>query len=134
MPSSGPTVVLLLELLVGRRFRLGDQTNQVAMSAPLVLTIGDAATGDARERIVETLVGALVGVLVNLLIAPPVHVHVHVARDSLAATARKLSGLPASSCARALSRPGLALPCRIAAPDLVPTSASTPIHRAPHPW
>lgn len=85
------TLVLLLALLVGRMFRLAGQTSQVAASALLVLAIGDTATGYARERIFETLVGALVGVLVNVLIAPPVHVHV--ARDSLAAMARKLAGL-----------------------------------------
>ncbi|MEV0702223.1 aromatic acid exporter family protein [Saccharopolyspora sp. NPDC050389] len=85
------TFVLLLALLVGRMFRLGGQTSQVAVSALLVLAIGDAATGYAQERVYETLLGALVGVLVNALIAPPVHVHA--ARDSLAAMARKLARL-----------------------------------------
>jgi hypothetical protein len=85
------TFVLLLALLVGRMFRLGGQSNQVAVSALLVLAIGGAATGYAQERIFETLVGALVGVLVNVLVAPPVHVHV--ARDSIAAMARKIAGL-----------------------------------------
>ena len=85
------TFVLLLALLVGRMFRLGGQTNQVAVSALLVLAIGGTATGYAQERIFETLVGALVGVLVNVLVAPPVHVHV--ARDSIAAMARKIAGL-----------------------------------------
>ena len=83
------TFVLLLALLVGRMSRLGGQTSQVAVSALLVLAIGDAAPGYAQERVYETLLGALVGVLVNALIAPPVHVHA--ARDSLAAMARKLS-------------------------------------------
>ncbi|MCA1189702.1 aromatic acid exporter family protein, partial [Saccharopolyspora sp. 6T] len=85
------TFVLLLALLVGRMFRLGGQTNQVAVSALLVLAIGGTATGYAQERIFETVVGALVGVLVNVLVAPPVHVHV--ARDSIATMAHKTAGL-----------------------------------------
>lgn len=84
-------LVLLLALLVGRAFRLAGQTSQVAASALLVLAVGDAATGYGQERIFETLVGALVGVLVNVLIAPPVHVHA--ARDSLAAMSRNLARL-----------------------------------------
>ncbi|WP_233576160.1 FUSC family protein [Saccharopolyspora rhizosphaerae] len=85
------TFVLLLALVVGRMARLGGQTSQVAVSALLVMAIGDAVPGYAQERVYETLLGALVGVLVNALIAPPVHVHA--ARDSLAAMARKLSRL-----------------------------------------
>lgn len=84
-------VMLLLALLVGRMFRLGSQTNQVAVSALLVVVIGGTTTGYAQERIFETLLGAAVGVLVNVLIAPPVHVHV--VRDSLAAMASRLAGL-----------------------------------------
>lgn len=83
--------VVLLALVVGRIARLGGQTSQVAVSALLVMAIGDAIPGYAQERVYETLLGALVGVLVNALIAPPVHVHA--ARDSLAAMARKLSQL-----------------------------------------
>ncbi|QUH03532.1 FUSC family protein [Saccharopolyspora erythraea] len=85
------TVVLLLALLVGRASRLAGQSNQVAVSALLVVTVGGTQTGYAWERIYETLLGALVGVLVNVLIVPPVHVRV--ARDALGDLARRLAEL-----------------------------------------
>lgn len=85
------TVVLLVSLAVGRLFRLGNQTSQVAVSALLVLAVGDTASGYAHDRVVETLLGAAVGVCMNVLVAPPLHVHA--ARDSLATLAKHVAGL-----------------------------------------
>lgn len=84
-------VLLLLALLVGRTFRLADQANQVAVSALLVIVIGDVSGGYAEVRVFETLLGAAVGVVVNLLVAPPIHVQI--VRDALADMARRLAGL-----------------------------------------
>ena len=64
-------LVILGALLVGNLLRLGRQTNQVAMSALLVLALG---TGYGGVRVIDTLLGAVVGVLVNALVAPPTHV------------------------------------------------------------
>ncbi len=47
-------------------------SNQVAISALLVLSLGAATPGYAVERIVETIIGAVVGFVVNLVIVPPV--------------------------------------------------------------
>lgn len=67
------TVALLIvaALATGTMLRLGRGTNQVAISALLVLALG---TGYGGERVVDTLLGAVVGVLVNALVAPPTHV------------------------------------------------------------
>lgn len=64
-------LVILGALLVGNLLRLGRQTNQVAISALLVLALG---TGYGGVRVIDTLLGAVVGVLVNALVAPPTHV------------------------------------------------------------
>lgn len=64
-------VVILGALVVGNLLRLGRQTNQVAISALLVLALG---TGYGGVRVIDTLLGAVVGVLVNALVAPPTHV------------------------------------------------------------
>lgn len=64
-------VVILGALVVGHLLRLGRQTNQVAISALLVLALGTSYGG---VRVVDTLLGAVVGVLINALVAPPTHV------------------------------------------------------------
>jgi Aromatic acid exporter family member 1 len=64
-------LVILAALLLGRLLRLGTQSNQVAISALLVLALG-ADYGAAR--IWETLLGASVGVLLNLALSPPTYV------------------------------------------------------------
>jgi hypothetical protein len=64
-------VVILGALVVGNLLRLGRQTNQVAISALLVLSLG---VGYGGARVVDTLLGAVVGVLVNALVVPPTHV------------------------------------------------------------
>lgn len=47
-------------------------TNQVPISAMLVLALGAASPGYSGERIVETMVGAAIAVVVNALVVPPV--------------------------------------------------------------
>src|SRR3546814_2655653 len=49
-------------------------TNQVAISAVLVLALGTATPGYAFDRVLETLIGAVIGFVVNLAIVPPVAV------------------------------------------------------------
>lgn len=49
-------------------------TNQVAISAVLVLALGTATPGYAFDRVLETLIGAVIGFAVNLAIVPPVAV------------------------------------------------------------
>ncbi len=49
-------------------------TNQVAISAILVLALGTATPGYALDRVLETLIGAAIGFGVNLAIVPPVAV------------------------------------------------------------
>lgn len=47
-------------------------SNQVAISALLVLSLGAATPGYAIDRVVETVLGALIGFIVNLVFVPPV--------------------------------------------------------------
>jgi uncharacterized membrane protein YgaE (UPF0421/DUF939 family) len=47
-------------------------SNQVAISALLVLSLGAATPGYAVDRIIETVLGALIGFVVNLVFVPPV--------------------------------------------------------------
>ncbi len=65
------TVVIFGALVLGHVLRLGLQAPQVAISALLVVALGE---GYGSERVVDTIVGAGVGVLVNLLVLPPTYV------------------------------------------------------------
>lgn len=47
-------------------------SNQVAISALLVLSLGAATPGYAVERVIETIIGAVIGFVVNLVFVPPV--------------------------------------------------------------
>ena len=47
-------------------------SNQVAISAMLVLALGGTSPEYAFDRILETLIGAAIGIVVNVLIVPPV--------------------------------------------------------------
>ena len=49
-------------------------SNQVAISALLVLALGAASQNYALDRILETVIGAVIGIIVNMLIVPPVAV------------------------------------------------------------
>lgn len=47
-------------------------SNQIPISAMLVLVIGSQSAGYAIDRVLETAIGALVGLAVNAVIVPPV--------------------------------------------------------------
>jgi uncharacterized membrane protein YgaE (UPF0421/DUF939 family) len=47
-------------------------SNQVAISAMLVLALGAATPQYAVDRVLETIIGAVIGFVVNLLLVPPV--------------------------------------------------------------
>ncbi len=49
-------------------------TNQVAISALLVIAMGASTPGYALDRVVETVIGAVLGFVVNLALVPPVAV------------------------------------------------------------
>lgn len=71
-------------------------SNQVAISAMLVLAMGPSTPGYAGDRIIETLIGAAIGFVVNVAIVPPVAVapaHDAVDRlsDELAASVDRLA-------------------------------------------
>ncbi len=76
--GQGAWVVLLVivaALLVAWALRLGPgSTNQIPISAMLVLALGTGTPGYAVDRILETVMGAAIGLLVNLAIVPPVTV------------------------------------------------------------
>jgi uncharacterized membrane protein YgaE (UPF0421/DUF939 family) len=74
----GPTswivlVAVVVAIFVAWALRLTPGTsNQVPISAMLVLSIGTTNAGYAPARIIETIIGAVIAVIVNLLIVPPV--------------------------------------------------------------
>jgi uncharacterized membrane protein YccC len=63
--------VIFVSLIVGRLLRLGQQANQVAISALLVLSLG---TSSGAERAHDALLGAVVGVIVNFALPPSTYV------------------------------------------------------------
>jgi uncharacterized membrane protein YgaE (UPF0421/DUF939 family) len=69
-------LMVLLALTLGARLHLTPQgTSQVAVSAMIVLFIGNAdSVYYAGMRVLESIIGAVVGVTVNALIAPPNYV------------------------------------------------------------
>lgn len=61
-------------------------SNQVAISALLVLGLGAATPNYALDRVFETLIGAVLGFIVNVALVPPVALRpVHDAVDALGA-------------------------------------------------
>lgn len=91
-------VSIVVALLLAWALKMTPGTsNQVAISAMLVLALGTATPGYAVDRIVETLIGAVVGFLVNIAIVPPLLVvPAHDAVDRLgaevAASLERLAG------------------------------------------
>lgn len=72
-----PTWVILLagavSLIVAWALRMSPgATNQVAISAVLVLALGTATPNYALDRVIETVIGAIIGILVNTALVPPV--------------------------------------------------------------
>jgi hypothetical protein len=64
-------------------------SNQVAISAVLVLALGATTPGYAVDRILETILGAVIGIVVNVAIVPPVALQP--ARDRVEGYGRELA-------------------------------------------
>lgn len=68
-------VAIVVAMLVAWALKMTPGTsNQVAISAMLVLALGASSPEYAIDRVLETLIGALIGIVVNTLIVPPVAV------------------------------------------------------------
>jgi uncharacterized membrane protein YgaE (UPF0421/DUF939 family) len=66
-------VAIAAALLIAWLLRMTTGTsNQVAISALLVLGLGAATPGYAVDRVLETIIGAAIGFVVNLALVPPV--------------------------------------------------------------
>ncbi|WP_105565362.1 FUSC family protein [Microbacterium halophytorum] len=65
------SIVLGLAVAWAVRMTAGT-TNQVAISALLVVAMGQATPDYAFDRVIETIIGAALGFVVNLLLVPPV--------------------------------------------------------------
>lgn len=63
-------LIILASLVIGHFIRVDEFVAEVAISAMLILAV-PAPSGEALDRILETLVGAIVGVLLNVVVPPP---------------------------------------------------------------
>lgn len=65
--------VIVVALLLAWAFRLSPgSSNQIPISAMLVLSVGGLTPGYAANRVIETVIGAAIGLVVNAAIVPPV--------------------------------------------------------------
>ena len=93
-------MAIVVSLLVAWALKLTPgSSNQIPISAMLVLAIGAQTEEYALERVLETIIGAVVGLIVNALIVPPV----------LVAPARLAVGRLAASVSSCLERLSTAL-------------------------
>ncbi|WP_136707342.1 FUSC family protein [Agromyces sp. H66] len=68
-------IAIVVAMLVAWALKMTPPTsNQVAISAMLVLALGASSPEYALDRVIETLIGAAIGIIVNALIVPPVAV------------------------------------------------------------
>ena len=68
-------VAIAVALLISWALKMTTMTsNQVAISAILVLALGAGSPEYPLDRVLETLIGAAIGIIVNALIVPPVAV------------------------------------------------------------
>jgi uncharacterized membrane protein YgaE (UPF0421/DUF939 family) len=65
------TIVLCILLAWALRLAPGS-SNQIPISAMLVLSIGGTTPNYAVDRIIETIIGAVIALIINLVIVPPV--------------------------------------------------------------
>jgi uncharacterized membrane protein YccC len=66
-------VAIVVAMLVAWALKMTPGTsNQVAISAMLVLALGASSPEYALDRVLETLIGAAIGIIVNALVVPPV--------------------------------------------------------------
>jgi uncharacterized membrane protein YccC len=90
-------LAIVIAMLVAWALKMTPGTsNQVAISAMLVLALGASSPEYALDRVLETLIGAAIGIVVNVAIVPPVAVEPareHVARlgGELAASVDRLA-------------------------------------------
>ncbi|WP_341769742.1 FUSC family protein [Agromyces protaetiae] len=124
-------VAVVAAMLIAWALRMTPGTsNQVAISAMLVLALGGATPGYPVQRILETLIGAVIGIIVNVLIVPPVAIE-PARRDlallggELAASLERLANAleqPSSppTCRRSSSKHASCVPC-----------ATRPMRRSP---
>ncbi|WP_166983740.1 FUSC family protein [Paramicrobacterium fandaimingii] len=90
-------LAIIVAVLLSWALRMTTGTsNQVAISAMLVLALGASSPEYAVDRIVETLIGAAIGFIVNILIVPPVLIapvreNVILLGNELAATLERLA-------------------------------------------
>lgn len=66
-------LIILASLVTGHFIRVDEFVAEVAISAMLILAV-PAPSGEAVDRVMETLVGAAVGVLLNVVVPPPAFV------------------------------------------------------------
>lgn len=68
-------VALLVAISIGWILRMSSgSTNQVAITALLMIALGGTSVHYGLERIVETLIGAAIGIAINALIVAPVKI------------------------------------------------------------
>lgn len=66
-------LAVVIAMLVAWALKMTPGTsNQVAISAMLVLALGASSPEYALDRVIETLIGAAIGIVVNALVVPPV--------------------------------------------------------------
>lgn len=66
-------LAISIAIFLGWIFKFTPATsNQIAISAMLVIAIGAATPEYALHRIIETMVGVIVGLIINAIIVPPV--------------------------------------------------------------
>ncbi|MRG59438.1 FUSC family protein [Agromyces sp. CFH 90414] len=66
-------VAIVVAMVIAWALKMTPGTsNQVAISAMLVLALGGTSPQYALDRVLETLIGAVIGIVVNALIVPPV--------------------------------------------------------------
>lgn len=68
-------VAILVAMTLGWLLRMSSgSTNQIAITALLMIALGATSVAYGFERIVETLIGAVIGVALNALIVAPVNI------------------------------------------------------------
>lgn len=69
-------VAILVSITLGWLFKMSSgSTNQVAISALLMIALGGTSLYYGFERIVETLIGAVIGFAINALVVAPVKIN-----------------------------------------------------------
>lgn len=83
--------IIVVALLLSWALKLSPgSSNQIPISAMLVLAIGAQTPEYAADRIIETVIGAIIGLVVNVAIVPPVMVAP--ARSTVALLAASVAG------------------------------------------